>query len=204
MKKSVETALKLSELRGQINDLPEDVTTEARDLLTNQYRVLESEYRAALVSEDDSGADRLDTSGEGAEIRRMRTAASFGQYIAASAGRRAVTGVENELNAALNVPELGFPLTMLLTPSEFRASIDGDSETSQGSWLDRVFHDSAAERLGVSFRSVGAGIASYPVTTAGGSPAQRAREQAAAAGTFHRRRNRNEANPRGNQPFLPD
>ena len=55
---------------------------------------------------------------------------------------------------------------------------------NQGSWLDRVFHDSAAMRVGISFRTVAPGVAAYPITTAGGAGVQRARTQAVAESTY--------------------
>ena len=183
MRESVRLAIQLSELRESLNGFPEDGESEKRDALVADYTKAESEFRAALVKEDsDSGPARNSADGEGAELRRMKRDANFGQYVAAAAGRRGVQGIENELNQALGIGELSFPLEMLAP--EFRAAIDGDSETNQAMWLDRVFHESAAQRLGISFRSVASGIASYPVTTAGGTPQQRARAQVENEGTF--------------------
>ena len=118
--------------------------------------------------------------GEGAELRNMKAKASFGQYVAASGARRGVLGVENELNQALGLGELDFPLDML-APPEKRAAIDGDADTNSASWLDRLFATSAATYLGVSMRSVAAGIASYPVTSTGPTGQQRQRSEAASA-----------------------
>ena len=47
-----------------------------------------------------------------------------------------------------------------------------DVSTNPQAWLDRLFDQTAAQRLGVSFRSVGPGVASVPVTTAGASAVQ--------------------------------
>ena len=46
-------------------------------------------------------------------------------------------------------------------------------------WLDRLFADAAAMRLGITFDSVSPGAESYPVTTAGATGAQRGRTEAA-------------------------
>ena len=54
----------------------------------------------------------------------------------------------------------------------------------QGTWLDRVFHGTAAERVGISFRPVAPGVSAYPVTTVGGAPQQRGRTQDATARTY--------------------
>ena len=47
-----------------------------------------------------------------------------------------------------------------------------------------MFHGTAAERVGISFRPVSPGVAAFPVTTAGGAPQQRGRTQAATARTY--------------------
>ena len=78
----------------------------------------------------------------------------------------------------------GFGLELISGKLETRALRDGDAETSQGTWLDRVFHGTAAESVGISFRSVAPGVAAYPVTTAGGAPQQRGRTQAADERTY--------------------
>ena len=75
-------------------------------------------------------------------------------------------------------------MELLAGKLETRVARDGDSQTSQGTWLDRVFAGTAAERVGISFRSVSPGVASFPVTTAGGAPQQRGRTQAAAVRTY--------------------
>ena len=111
-------------------------------------------------------------------MRRMRDKASFGMYVAASGARRGVLGVENELNQALGLGELDFPLDML-APPEKRAAIDGDADVNASSWLDRLFSTSAATYIGVSMRSVAAGITAYPVTSSGPSGQQRQRAEAA-------------------------
>ena len=67
---------------------------------------------------------------------------------------------------------------------EERAKRDGDATASQATWLDRAFGATAAETLGITFQSVPAGTATFPFTSAGGSPAQRGRTQAAAESTY--------------------
>ena len=51
-------------------------------------------------------------------------------------------------------------------------------------WLDRLFSDTAAMYLGVTFESVEPGVASFPVTSAGGTPVQRGRTEAATASAW--------------------
>ena len=183
MKASTTIALRLSEIRERLNTWPEDGKAEDEAALRAESTAKEVEYRAAIHQEEaDAGTTRNHQDGESAELRRLRKEASLSNYVLASMARRGVTGAEAELNAALGMGELDFPLD-LLAP-EVRAAIDGDAETSQRTWLDAVFHDSAAMRLGITFPSVDAGIAAYPVTTAGPASAQQPRAGAQAAGTL--------------------
>ena len=54
-----------------------------------------------------------------------------------------------------------FPLEMLV-PLETRATTDADGQVQQTRWLDRLFADTMAIRLGVTFESVEPGGQSYP------------------------------------------
>ena len=67
------------------------------------------------------------------------------------------------------------------TRVEARATTDVDTITTPRRWLDRLFAGTVATRLGVTMESVPVGSASYPVTTAGASAAQRARSSDSAA-----------------------
>ena len=99
-------------------------------------------------------------------------------------GHGVTNGAELELNQHLKIADGYFPMELLAGKLETRALRDGDAEASQGTWLDRVFHGTAAESIGISFRPVGPGVAAFPVTTAGGSPQARGRTQAAAERTY--------------------
>ena len=114
---------------------------------------------------------------------------SFGKYVAAAlAGRPVLSGAEAEYNAEKGIMEGHFPMELLARsaegPLETRAIRDVDATANQGSWLDRVFNDSAAMRVGISFRDAGPGVAAYPVTTAGGAGVQRGRTQAVTESTY--------------------
>ena len=91
-------------------------------------------------------------------------------------------GPEAELNEHLDLEPNMFPLD-LMAP-EMRAKRDGDSDVVARSWVDRVFADSAAMRLGINFESVPPGVTAHPVLTAGGSGEQRGRTQAAGESTY--------------------
>ena len=182
--------LVLEERRRDLSKLL-DVDTEERssdftDKLGAAKKAIEdaqAEVAAAALVEPDPEEvveERRTSTPEGAEVAELRQKAQFGQYLVASGARRGVMGAEAELNAALGIGELDFPMDML-APAEVRAAIDGDGQANQGSWLDMLFADAAAMRLGVSFRSVGSGIANYPVTTSGPVGVQRQRSEAVGA-----------------------
>ena len=188
-------AIRLSEIRQRLNEIAgladDEMSDEVRvetDRLTNEYQAKETQHRAAVVAEadearaaaDDFNADPGD--GEAAEVRALRGRVRIGEYVGAAIDQRMAEGAEAELNAALKMRGNAFPLSLLApAPVEARASTDTDSQTSQsGRWLDRLFAGTAAERIGITMESVAPGVASFPVTTAGASAAQRGRAAAAA------------------------
>ena len=188
-------AIRLSEIRQRLNEIAglesEAVTDEVRaeaDKLTGEFATAETQHRAALVAEstearaaaDDFAAGNGD--GEAAEVRALRGRVRIGEYVGAAIDQRMAEGAESELNAALGMRGNAFPLSLLApAPVEARATTDTDSQTNQsGRWLDRLFAGTAAERIGITMESVAPGVASFPVTTAGASAAQRGRGEAAA------------------------
>ena len=123
----------------------------------------------------------------------LRGKVRLASYLSAAVEKRAADGAEAEYLASLEMPALGrnggtaFPLELLAPPeqrqalAEDRATTNVDIQTVPRTWLDRLFAETAAMRLGVNMESVPAGSASYPVTTAGASAAQRQRSTDAAA-----------------------
>ena len=110
----------------------------------------------------------------------------MGRYVQAAIEMRSVDGAEGELNAAVGIGSNRFPLELLALPTkraaaeqEDRATTAVDTQTMPRTWLDRLFAETAAMRLGISMESVPVGAASFPVTTAGASAAQRGKDQAA-------------------------
>ena len=168
------------------DDYTDEVQTEER-ALQDEFQGLEVRYRSAVIAEDaelrerraeaDAGANG---DGEPAEVRALRGRARVGAWAQAAIEGRAVAGAEAELASALELPAGRFPLSMLAPPPETRAETDTNAGVMQGDWLDRLFASTAASYLGITMRSVPAGMAAYPVTTAGATPAQRGREEAAA------------------------
>lgn len=191
MLKSQELSIKLSEKRQKINDLlslekrTEEQTNEL-DALTKEVQAHETEFRAALVSEDaavDAVKDDFDdVDGETLELRSIRSKAKLGEYVKAAVEKRSIqSGAENELNQALQIPANQFPLILLAGEPEKRVATDADTAVRPRPWLTRLFADSLASYLGINFSSVPAGVATYPILGANAfGGAQRAKGEAAA------------------------
>ena len=187
--------LKQSELKVKLSELldtPVETRAEtfADDLgaLTSQVKSVELEVQAALLAQPEIVEKRAEEkpteTAEEKELRELRAEVNFGKYIAgALSGGGVRTGAENELNEHLGLAANEFPMDMLVE-METRAARDGDASAMQRPWVDRVFAESAAMRLGITFESVAPGVAAFPVTTAGGGGAQRGREQATAERTY--------------------
>ena len=185
--------LRQSEVRvslGKLLDTPEAERTDTYgdDLgkLTREVRSLETDVGAAIAAGDDKVEEvaTKDTA-EGKEYRELRANVEFGRYVSAAMGGHGVSnGPELELNQHLKIQDGYFPMELLAGKLEERAIIDVEAGASQGTWLDRVFHGTAAANVGISFRPVAPGVAAYPITSAGGAPQQRGRTQAASAKTY--------------------
>ena len=187
-------SIRLSEIRQRLNDIAgldddamtEEVRNEA-DKLAEEFRSKETQHRSALIAEGDEARAAADDfangngDGEAVEVRALRGRVRVGEYVSAAIDQRMAEGAESELNAALGMRGNAFPLSLLApAPVEARASTNTDSQTNQsGRWLDRLFAETAAERIGITMESVAPGVASFPVTTAGASAAQRGRGEAA-------------------------
>ena len=184
--------LRASELRKRLADIGgmADITDEIRselELMKAEY--LDNDLRqTALKIAEDRPPEPVETrqDGEGKELRELRQNVNFERYIAAAmAGGGVHNGAELEYNQAKGIAANYFPMEMLAPkPLETRAARDGDAMASQASWLDRVMAGTAAERLGVSFRTVAPGVATFPATTAGGSPVQRGRTEAVSESAY--------------------
>ena len=185
MKTSQTLSIRLSEIRQTINELNAKETLgegeqTKLDELTIEFSEKETKYRAALTveGEEEARAQGLfdgETS-EGREYRELRSKVGLNRYIEAATEKRAVDGAEAELNAALKIGAHKFPLE-ILAPIEERATTNVDTVTTPNRWLDRLFSESAAARVGVTFASVPAGAKSYPVMLTGASGAQRGRKE---------------------------
>ena len=185
-----EVRTQIGAILGTEEDKREKTWQSDLEGLTKRAQSLELELRAALVAGDDKATEETTEETADLERRELEKSISFAPYIsAAMSGHGVASGPEAEYNQEYGLSAEQFPLELLtrdddLGDLEKRAAIDGDAATKQGSWIDRLFSDTAARRLGVTFPSVPPGVAAYPVTTAGGTPAQRGRTQAAATGVY--------------------
>ena len=150
---------------------------------TQRVASADAETAAAGLIEPEPVEERSAETSEGREYAEMRSAVSFEDYVKAAIEMRSVDGAALELNQHLNIAGNAFPLA-LMSDVEERAKRDGDANTTTGTWLDRVFADSAAAYMGVTFTPVAPGVAAYPITTAGGTPVQRGREEAVSESTY--------------------
>lgn len=178
--------LRASEIRTKLAELAgaEDLTDEQRaeiGTLRTEYADVETRIQALTVAEDQPTRTAAgEGDGENRELRELRGRVELRHYTTAAVEKRGVDGAALEFNQHLGIGAHRFPLE-LLAPEEDRATTDTDAgPTRPRRWLDRLFADTAASRVGVTMESVEPGIASYPITTAGASAAQRAREQAIA------------------------
>ena len=185
--------LRASAIRGRLAQLGGMVeqTEESRseiERLRTEYVDVEQRSTALVIAGDaPEVATKPSEDGEARELRSLRGSVDFGNYIAgAVSGSYNLRGAESEYNQHLGIQDNWFPLELLAGKEsvEERAKRDGESGVSQGTWLDRVFHSTAAMNVGVSFRNVAPGVASYPITTVGGSPVQRGREEAVTESTY--------------------
>lgn len=171
----------LAELAGI--DAPDDSQLGEITAKTKEYRSIGTQVEAALIAEAGERkrleAEKPEDS-EGRELRELRGKAKVGNYIAGALEQRGASGVEAELNAALGMAATDVPMELMAPPEpEMRTTTEVSTSVMQSSrWLDRLFAATAATRVGVTMESVAAGTASYPVTTAGADPVQRAREEA--------------------------
>ena len=206
MRKSLEISLKTSEKRQALAGVTEKLNGHSRegttpeedllngcDSLAKEIRSLETQYRAAVVEEDEKekeveNQNDDDLSSEDREIRTLEGKAKFSDYVSAALEMRSVRdGAALELNEELGIGANQFPMQKLapsIAELERRATTDSDTVMVPRSWVDRLFYGSAAARLGITFESVPSGVASFPVTNGGGSSGQRAKGQAASASAW--------------------
>lgn len=184
MLESQRIQLRLSEIRKAMADMAaaDELSEEQRSevaTLRAEYTDCETRYQAALVAEDTPEPETREETPEEREIADLRRRSSLATYVLAARDNRPVGGPEADYNAAMQLGADQFPLQLLAGDMETRATTDTETATRPQTWLDRLFADTAAMRLGITMPSVEPGVPSYPVTTAGPAAAQRARGESA-------------------------
>ena len=172
MLKSIEKALKLSEIREKLNGLngiadPTDAQkTEERDLIASQ-KTTEVEYREALQTEDDARTTPTAPDAETRERLQLVSRASLGAIFSAAVEHRSCEGAESELQAALHLTPTQVPIDLLRAPVEHRAftPVPTHVGTSEQPILMPIFADGDAAFLGVDQVTVPNGDAAFPVLT---------------------------------------
>ena len=110
---------------------------------------------------------------------------SLSNYVRAAVETRSATGAEAEVLQEMGAPGNHIPLELFAPPApELRTTTDIDTTTVPRDWLRRIFVETCADHLGVDFVSVPAGVANFPIITAGANPKQRGRKQNAADDSF--------------------
>ena len=186
MLKSQSLQLRMSEIRQELNTMADDAPDGDRDKLTSEYASLESQYRAALITEQtDNDTDPDAPTGSGSldpqerEIARLLDRVGVGDYLDAAAAGRSVDGAAAELRAATlgdECPPEYMPLDVLRnlpTERQYRADAATTIATAnivqenQSSIAGRVFAIGALDYLGTARPTVPFGTQSYVSLTAG-------------------------------------
>ena len=186
---------------GMVDELTDETRAEL-DGIESGTPDLERQIRGATVAVETeeaeqraAGADAAAPGGDAEDRERLelRGKIVLGRFLGAALEKRAADGAEAEYMAAIDMPLIGraggtaFPLELLAPPevraarTEERATTNVDVAAMPRTWLDRLFAETAAKEVGITMESVPSGSASYPVTTAGASAAQRQRSTDAAA-----------------------
>ena len=183
MDKILELELRQSEARQELADLLEkDADNEQVGSLTSELRQLDKKIMAHKLADPEPETRTVAGSPEGRELAELRSRIDMGDYLKGAISHAGVRdGAAAEYNTHLGLEGNKFSLDMLV---EHRAKRDGDAEGNQATWVDRVFHDTAAMQVGINFVSVSPGVYAIPVTTAGGTPGQLGRAEAAAESTY--------------------
>ena len=173
--------IRLAEIAGV--DLTDETRAELATLRT-EYVDIETRMAAIRIA----GATQEPTITDTAEGRELRAQVGFADYLGASLARTGVTGAALEYNQELDLPADYMPLEFLTRDAdddlESRAAVDGDAGASQASWINRVFSDTAAMRLGITMPSVAPGVAAYPVLGSTANPLQRGRAESTSNATI--------------------
>ncbi len=200
MNKATPLMLRMSRIRQQLNEFPDDGADADRDALTAEYSTVESQYRAALILDQDdlANGDPM-TGGEGNEVRGLLGRVGVGDYLSAAMAGRTVDGAAAELRMALlgeDAPAEMMPIDLLLPElrgepgTQMRAdaatTVTTAIQENQSSIAGRVFNIGSLDYIGADRPTVPFGTATY-VALATGTDADARSEgvaQDATAATF--------------------
>ena len=192
MLKSIEKALRLSEIREKLNDLnvitePTDAQrAEERDLLSSR-KATETEYRDALTAEADEATHPTDVTvdTETRERLELRGKARVGDYLSAFIEGRRVDGATSEYRSACGIAqEYEVPLDLFEPTAgrvEHRAVTGAPTDTpiEASPTQPYVYARGAAAFLGVDLVTVGAGAHMFPVLSTATPTAAKAKSATA-------------------------
>ncbi len=175
MLKSQSALVEMSQIREELNGLPDDADAETLNGLTARYQRIEAAYRAALIAEGQAAALDPPEDGQPAEIRGLIRRASLATFLIGAAEESDSKGPENELRAAVGLADFPnhFPVDMLLPEerTEDRADVASVQATAlqenQAGIIARVFAATAAAYVGAAMPTVGVGQSNYPILSAG-------------------------------------
>ena len=206
MTESQRLTVRASEIRQRLNEVAglegDALTDEIRaesDKLGTEYRDVETRLRAAIVAESEQPPETRDAppDAETRALMDLQGRTSFGRYLQAFIDQAPVDGAERELNEVRGLGTSGnvLPWDSFLPAGGAGIETRADAVTAapasgnpvmQAQIIQRVFARAAVRRLGVAMPVVPVGVASYPVITAGQSPAFVAKDGAkeAAAGAI--------------------
>lgn len=165
---------RLTEISAKEGELTAEERAEIASL-SKKMKDIEIKYRAALVAED-TESDKP----EAREAKDLVDKLSIRAYLSAVANGNPLQGREAEYNAEHGLASNAAPWEAI-APRERADAVSpglasGDGPVTQHSILSRVFARSATQFLGVAMPSVGVGVHSYPVLTAGVAPEFKAKD----------------------------
>ena len=186
MLKSLSLELRMSEISEELGKLPDDAPDDARNALTSEHATLQSQYRAARITEQsdadadpDAGQDRRGDDPAEREIARLLDRVSAADYMNAAAAGLGVSGAAAELRCATlgdDCPAEYMPLDVLRNmPAERQyrvdavTSIGASIQDNQSSIAGRLFAMGSGDYLGWDRPTVAFGQQSYVSLTMGGA-----------------------------------
>lgn len=181
MLRSQTLQIRQSEIRSRLAELQagEEIDDEQRgqmDELTVEYRQNETEYRAAVISEESERQEHAPEDGSSREWQRQIDRFEIGQAVGMLTERTArLTGataeVVEELRSQAGSGLQGIPIPLdILVPVETRADTTSATTPTPETTLpiiDRVFADSVAARMGIRQVTIPFGDRVTPIATAG-------------------------------------